>query len=119
MGTETLVRRPQKTAHGSIADISLGLREIWWLNSWSCRNWGQDLGKTCDFWDQKTVYGLGTHKFTQKTKEMFANFASKKDHGNHFLGQGGCASGGFPRTWFNNKLWEILWNIEKVKKSDS
>ena len=35
------------------------------------------------------------------------------------MGQGGCASGGFPRTWLNNKLWEILWNIEKVKKSDS
>ena len=34
-------------------------------------------------------------------------------------GEGRCASGGFPRTWFTNKLWEILWNIEKVKKSDS
>jgi len=56
---------------------------------------------TCE---TKTVYGVGTHTFSQKTKEMFANFVSKKDHGDCFLGQGGCASGGFPRTWFNNKL---------------
>jgi len=57
---------------------------------------------TCE--TKKPVYGVGTHKFSQKTKEMFANFVSKKDHGDHFLGQGGCVSGGFPRTWFNNKL---------------
>jgi len=43
-----LVRRPQKTAHGSIADISRGLRERWRLTFRSCRNWGRDLGKTCD-----------------------------------------------------------------------
>jgi len=36
------------------------------------------------------------HKFSQKTKEMFANFVSKKDHGDRILGHGGCASGGFP-----------------------
>jgi len=36
-----------------------------------------------------------------------------------FLGKWECASGGFPRRWFNNKLWEILWSTEKVKKSDS
>jgi len=29
---------------------------------------------------------------------------SKKNHGARFLGQGGCASGGFPRTLFYNKL---------------
>ena len=63
-----------------------------------------DETKTCDLCDQKTVYGAGTHKFSQKTKEMFANFVSKKGHGDRFLGQGGFASGGFPRTWFNNKL---------------
>ena len=70
---------------------------------------------TCE--TKKTVYGVGTHKFSQKTKEMFANFVSKKDHGDRFLGQGGCASGEFPRTWFNNKLGEILGNIEKVKRA--
>ena len=119
MVTETLVRRPQKTVHGNIVDISRGLRERWWLTSRSCHNQGRDFGKTWDLWDLKTVYGLGTHKFSQKTKEMFANFVSKKDHGDRFLGQGGCASGRFPWTWFKNKLWEILWNTEKVKKSDS
>ena len=31
---------------------------------------------------------MGTHKFSQKTKEMYANFVSKKDHGDRFLGQG-------------------------------
>jgi len=39
---------------------------------------------------------------------MFANFVSKKDHGDHFLGHGGCASGGYPRMWFNNKLRDIV-----------
>jgi len=29
----------------------------------------------------KSVYGVGTHKFSHKTKEMFANFVSKKDYG--------------------------------------
>ena len=56
---------------------------------------------TCGTKKQSVDWG---HKFSQKTKEMFANFVSKKDHGDRFLGQGGCASGGFPRTWFNNKL---------------
>lgn len=33
MGTETLVRRPQKIAHGSIFDISQGLHRPLWITS--------------------------------------------------------------------------------------
>jgi len=29
---------------------------------------------------------VGTREFSQKTKEMFANFVSKNDHGDHFFG---------------------------------
>jgi hypothetical protein len=32
---------------------------------------------------------------------MFANFVSKKDHGDRFLGQGGCAFGGFTQKNYN------------------
>jgi len=28
--------------------------------------------------------GVGTHKFPQESKELFANFVSKKDHGDRF-----------------------------------
>ena len=55
---------------------------------------------TCE---TKNSLWSGGNKFSQKTKEMLANFVSKKDRGDRFLGQGGCASGGFPRTWFNIK----------------
>ena len=37
---------------------------------------------TCD--TKRKIYGLGTHKFSQKTKEMLVNFVSKEDHGDFF-----------------------------------
>ena len=104
MGTETLVRRPQKQPMAA----SLTFLEAYEKDGDSLldrvvtgdETWVKHVSRET----KKTAYGVGTHKFSQKTNEMFANFVSKKDHGDRFLGQGGCASGGFPRTWFNNKL---------------
>lgn len=71
------------------------------------------MGKRHELWDI-LVYEVRTHNFSQKIKEMFANIVMKKDHGDCFLGQ--SSSGTFPRMWFINKFWKILWNIIKVKK---
>ena len=104
MGSETLDRRPQKLrvakslifleAYEKDGDSLLD-RVITGDETWVKH-------ETCE---TKNHLWIGD---TQKTKEMFANFVSKNDHGDRFLGQGGCASGGFPRTWFNNNLRAIL-----------
>lgn len=37
---------------------------------------------------------MGSHKFSQETKEMFVNIVTKKDRDDCFLRQEGGASGG-------------------------
>jgi len=93
---------------------SRGLRKRWWLTSRSCSNWGRDLGVkhvTCETKKQSMEWG---HKSSHKRqRKCLQTLSARKIMATVFWGQGGYASGGFSRTWLNNKLREILWNNEK------
>lgn len=78
----------------------------------SDRRW--DFGSPQYTWDQNTINGMMSFKFTGQ-KEVQNHFSSPKNQGHHLLGLKGSTVGWVIAMRSNNKLFSnVLWNLEKI-----